>query len=209
MERRALPLLCRLLLCATLCTAYGASAASLLAPILSHHGGSSAVASAASAAVSPSAASSTVNPSGSVVHGRLILKWVAHLRPAKFNGKVVGDRGASGKVKLKVVELTPSLYKLSYDYKIFSLRGGDAPKLGYLDSCFADGILAPATMVNITKPKTRRRRYSFTSHGELQANSESTARKSIESFTQSGAFAVVGREGNKVALCGKLKKKVN
>ncbi|CAI5480521.1 unnamed protein product [Closterium sp. Yama58-4] len=105
-HRPGIPEGARLLLCAALCTVYGASGASLLVPFLPHHGGSSA---GASSTANPSAAFSAANPSGPVVHRRLILKWVAHLHPSKLNGKVVGDKGASGKVKLKVVELTPSL----------------------------------------------------------------------------------------------------
>ncbi|CAI5510519.1 unnamed protein product, partial [Closterium sp. Naga37s-1] len=98
MERRALTLLCLLLLCAAVCTAYGASATSLLAPLVSHQGGSS---TASTATASSTASAAHGRPL--VYKGKTIVKYVAKLRPTVLNGKVVGDAGASGKMMMKAV----------------------------------------------------------------------------------------------------------
>ncbi|CAI5510517.1 unnamed protein product, partial [Closterium sp. Naga37s-1] len=70
---------------ATVCTAYGASATSLSAPLLSHLGDSS-IASADSTA-------SAAQAKPLFYKGKVVVKYVAKLRPTK-----TGDKGARGKV---------------------------------------------------------------------------------------------------------------
>ncbi|CAI6011958.1 unnamed protein product [Closterium sp. NIES-65] len=78
MERRAaLTLICRLLLCATVCTAYGASATSLLPQLLPHLAGSSA-ASAASAA-----SASQARPL--IIKGRTIMKYAVRYSASSYS----------------------------------------------------------------------------------------------------------------------------
>ncbi|CAI5973284.1 unnamed protein product, partial [Closterium sp. NIES-64] len=71
----------------TVFTAYGASATSLIATL--PDGGSSA-ASAASA-------------KPLLYKGKTFIKYVAKMKPTKRNGKIVGDKGASGIASVKVV----------------------------------------------------------------------------------------------------------
>ncbi|CAI5487728.1 unnamed protein product, partial [Closterium sp. Naga37s-1] len=92
MERHALILLCLLLLCATVCTAYGASTTSFLDALLAHQGGSSAASAASTAQAKPL-----------IYKGKRYGKYVAKLRPTKLNGKLVGDAGASGAISVKAV----------------------------------------------------------------------------------------------------------
>ncbi|CAI5461206.1 unnamed protein product [Closterium sp. Yama58-4] len=101
MERRASSLLCRLLLCAAVCTACGALATSLLP--LSHHGGSTAFSPSLPTAASAASASSTASARPLVWKGTTFLKYTVKLRPTMLKGKLVGDAGASGKIVYKGV----------------------------------------------------------------------------------------------------------
>ncbi|CAI5496735.1 unnamed protein product, partial [Closterium sp. Naga37s-1] len=70
--------------------AAGASA-SIFPPFLAHGGVSNPAASAAQAA------------KPMVWKGKTVLKYVAKFRPSTLNGKVIGDKGASGKYVTKIV----------------------------------------------------------------------------------------------------------
>ncbi|CAI5505010.1 unnamed protein product [Closterium sp. Naga37s-1] len=108
MDCHVLSLLCRLLLCATVCTAYGAASATSFAPLLSQDGGSSAA--SAAQATKPL-----------VWKGKTMVKYVAKLSPTKRNGKVVGDAGASGKIVLKAVRYSATSFRVLIDFQFLNV----------------------------------------------------------------------------------------
>ncbi|CAI5506066.1 unnamed protein product [Closterium sp. Naga37s-1] len=67
---------------------------------------------------SASAASTAAQAEPLAVKGKTVEKWVAKLRPAKINGKVVGDKGASGKTVVKVVSVSSAKNYLIITYKL-------------------------------------------------------------------------------------------
>ncbi|CAI5487717.1 unnamed protein product [Closterium sp. Naga37s-1] len=72
----------------TVCTAYGATATSFLSLLPRDN-------------VSSAASDAQAKPT--VWQGRTIVKYVANLHPTKYNGKVVGDAGAFGKMVFMAV----------------------------------------------------------------------------------------------------------
>ncbi|CAI5487734.1 unnamed protein product [Closterium sp. Naga37s-1] len=210
---------------AAVCTAYGASATSLLRrPFVPHPvpGGSHA-ASAASAASAAAAAASTAStasvastafmanaPQAKALgpKGQWILKLVAKLRPTKCNGKVVGDKGASGKIVIAAVKYSASSYTTTTKFLLQNLKGGDKPVYGYVRKCTetpADSRpMADLAFVNITSAAGGQRgRYSWKFESETLQNTELDARLAVY-LAVSSSFAVIGRAGNERALYGQV-----
>ncbi|CAI5973303.1 unnamed protein product, partial [Closterium sp. NIES-64] len=169
----------------TVFTAYGASATSLIATL--PDGGSSA-ASAASA-------------KPLLYKGKTFIKYVAKMKPTKRNGKIVGDKGASGIASVKVVRYSDSSYRITYYLLLKKLKGGGSPWFGFAPNCFAASLDEPAWF-NLTNPKSGRKRYSFMFVDDITAGSEGSARSIVNDIVRS-SYAVAGQEGNDFALCGK------
>ncbi|CAI5461197.1 unnamed protein product [Closterium sp. Yama58-4] len=187
MERRA-SLLCRLLLCVTVCTAYGATATSFLS-LLPRDSGSS--------------AASTAQATPTVWQGKTIMKYVAIMHPTKVNGKVVGDKGASGRMEFKAVRFSATSYRFIYKLRLFNLKGGETPWMDFAPTCFTT-LRYNSEATNITSPKdARRKRYSFIYDFVGHVGTEADARANVWSLVSS-THAIVGRTGMQYALCGKV-----
>ncbi|CAI5486636.1 unnamed protein product [Closterium sp. Naga37s-1] len=65
-----------------------------------------------------------------VSKGKTTMKYVVNLRPTKVNGKIVGDKGASGKVVLKVVRYSATSYYHHYVLQVLNIKSeGKAPRI--------------------------------------------------------------------------------
>ncbi|CAI5961354.1 unnamed protein product [Closterium sp. NIES-65] len=121
MERTP-PLVFVLLLCAAFLTAAAASA-SIFPPFLARHGSASAV-----------SAAQLAKPLKQ--KGKVLEKRAAKLRPTRKNGKVIGDKWASGKMVFKTVMYSASSYAGIYACNIFKIdSGGQTPGSSGVPSC--------------------------------------------------------------------------
>ncbi|CAI5466954.1 unnamed protein product [Closterium sp. Yama58-4] len=164
-----------ILLCAALFTA-AASAASLLAPLLPH-----------------------AKP---LVKGKTVIKYVGNLRPTKVNGKVVGDKGASGKIIMKGIRYASTSYASSLFFQVLNIAsGGEPPSTSFGASCIPNGFEPPMskTWVEVTSSKSaRRKRYSFIVKEFSGAKSLAEVRSAMDEALR------VNHSNNKLVLCGKL-----
>ncbi|CAI5461208.1 unnamed protein product [Closterium sp. Yama58-4] len=125
-------------------------------------------------------------------------EYSVKLRPAKANGKVIGDKGARGKMLYRVMRYSPSSYTTKIKVLLFNLKGGDSPVYGFAGTC--SGV--PATtlaFLNITRPKAKRFSWKFES--EQSVASQSAGKAALDAVV-TDAYGTVGRAGNKLALCG-------
>ncbi|CAI7810195.1 unnamed protein product [Closterium sp. NIES-53] len=192
MERAAYLLI---LLCAAHLTA--AAPASALPPLLPRDGGSSAASAAQARPLR--------------LKGKTVQKYVTKLYPTKLNGKLVGDKGASGKFVIKAVRFSTATYYIVYIVKVFNIKSGGYPSVGTGSSCAATELGAfPFPFKNITSAKSgRRKRYSFAFSGAQGPMMLEEAFGGIVVVLVDGLFVRVGYTGNFQALCGKLKKTVS
>ncbi|CAI5506274.1 unnamed protein product [Closterium sp. Naga37s-1] len=110
------------------------------------------------------------------------MKYVVKMRPTKLNGKVIGDKGASGKEVIKAVRRSASKYYIIYFFKVMNIRsGGAAPNVGSGSSCLGAVVgQQEQTWVNTATNKSgRRKRYSFTSTSEYGPMSEKEVREAL------------------------------
>ncbi|GJP82974.1 hypothetical protein CLOP_g13187, partial [Closterium sp. NIES-67] len=137
------------------------------------------------------------------------------LRPTKRNGKVVGDKGASGSLVLKLVRYSSTSFAEVSRFRILNVKSGSEPLIGTARTCLtATPAAFTSPFVNATSDKgARRKRYSFfydSSAGGMP--SEANGRTDIEHFLGLDAgdrYVVVGHPDNMLALCGKSVRKVN
>ncbi|CAI6011983.1 unnamed protein product [Closterium sp. NIES-65] len=193
-ERAAL--LC-MLLCAALFIAHGASASSFLP----HDAGA--------IAASATAATSTLHPRRQLLKGKIIARFGAVLRPTWHQGKVIGDKGASGRVVVKAVRYSEARYTVFLKIFIFAIKSrGKNPMTTPASTCTSG---TPSYM-NIPEDKwlnitTRRggsnKRYSFKMAATSPTTVESAAIEDARLITGGGKYFLVGHEGKKYALCGK------
>ncbi|CAI5510528.1 unnamed protein product, partial [Closterium sp. Naga37s-1] len=91
---------------AALFTAYGASAASFLP----HDAGV--------------IAASTRHSRRLMLKGKRLVKYVAVLHPTKYDGQVIGDKAASGRVIVKAVRYSSTNYAIFIKVAIFDIKSG-------------------------------------------------------------------------------------
>ncbi|CAI7776820.1 unnamed protein product [Closterium sp. NIES-53] len=192
---RAPPLLF-VLLCAAFFTAAAASA-SVFPPFLARD-------SSASAASAAQVAKPLANKKGKVID-----KYVVKLHPPKENGKVIGDKGASGKCATKSVMYSSTSYAYVSICKVFKIAsGGKKPASSNKPSCTGNGGVQGDTelpWVNITQAG-QNKRYSFKLKMEVRLKTLAEVRAAIASDLASGAYFQIGHDINPFALCGKTMK---
>ncbi|CAI5527041.1 unnamed protein product [Closterium sp. Naga37s-1] len=172
-----------ILLCAALFTV-AASAASAIAPFLPH-----------------------AKP---LVKGKTVIKYMGTLHPTKINGKVVGDKGASGKIVMKGIRYASTSYASSLFFQVLNIAsGGEPPSTSFGASCIPNSFEPPLTKtwVEVTSSKSaRRKRYSFIVKEFSGAKSLAEVRSAMGEAMASGKFIRVNHTNNKLVLCGKLTK---
>ncbi|CAI5521162.1 unnamed protein product, partial [Closterium sp. Naga37s-1] len=186
-----------------------ASAASPLAPIRvesvpPRDGNDSSAASAASAA--------HATPLG-LWKGKTIMKYAAKLFPTKYNGKLVGDKGASGSVVLKALRYSSGAYANIWEIHVLNIpSGGKAPYAKFGKSCTPadDDVGLPTSWVNVTKngKMARRNHYSFAIKLVFGAHTLAEVRRALAATMSGGSFLRAGHSKNDRALCGKITKVV-
>ncbi|CAI5506194.1 unnamed protein product [Closterium sp. Naga37s-1] len=136
------------------------------------------------------------------------------LTPPRSNGKVVGDRGATGRNVLKGVKASASDSYLVLMTRLNNLRsGGAAPCITPLSNCLAGKFKEEYVGVgwkNITRTRGDwPKRYSFASSIIVGPLPQADIRAFILSYTHqsSGTHMVVSHPKNGHALCGKVKKR--
>ncbi|CAI5961293.1 unnamed protein product [Closterium sp. NIES-65] len=130
---RAPPLLV-LLLCLAFFTAAAASASNF-PPLLARDG-------------SASAASAAQDAKPLAKKGKVIDKYVVKLRPPKENGKVIGDKGASGKCATKSVMYSSTSYAYVLICKVFKIAsGGKKPASANMRTCTNNGGVQELVLV--------------------------------------------------------------
>ncbi|CAI7850304.1 unnamed protein product, partial [Closterium sp. NIES-53] len=73
-----------------------------------------------------------------LVKGKVFLRYVARLTPPRSNGKVVGDRGATGKVIMKGIKASASACYLVIKMRVNNIQsGGAAPFISAVTNCLA------------------------------------------------------------------------
>ncbi|CAI5503332.1 unnamed protein product [Closterium sp. Naga37s-1] len=96
------------------------------------------------------------------------LRPLLWLTPTRSNGKVVGDKGATGRVVMKGVDdrASASAFYVVINVHINNIRsGGAGPSFDTVSSCLAGKYEAGSDWKNATTTKGgRRKRYSFTSY---------------------------------------------
>ncbi|CAI5461205.1 unnamed protein product [Closterium sp. Yama58-4] len=170
-----------------------ASTTSFLDALLAHQGGSSAASAASTAQAMPL-----------VYKGKRYGKYKAKLRPTKLNGKVVGDAGASGTISIKAVKYSSTSYSLSIKFLVLNLKAGEQPTFDSVASCSQGSTSSRFTFTNITRPNSRRKRYSFRARVDQAVTSETNMHGAIAQLVS--LHLAIGRAGNNFALCGKAVK---
>ncbi|CAI5469077.1 unnamed protein product [Closterium sp. Yama58-4] len=147
--------------------------------------------------------------------GKIVDKYVAKLRPTKVNGKVIGCKGASGRMVMKITKYSATNYRYSFTTNLIKLQnGGGSPGfVSYAHSCTASNEFADLiSWYNIATDKDgRARRYSFQafslSEGPLADMRRGVAQRlSNGNYFQAGYTTTGGI--TVYALCGKIKKVV-
>ncbi|CAI5985030.1 unnamed protein product, partial [Closterium sp. NIES-64] len=89
---------------------------------------------------SASAASAAQDAKPLANKGKVIDKYVVKLRPPKENGKVIGDKGASGKCATKSVMYSSTSYAYVFICKVFKIAsGGKKPASANMRTCTNNG----------------------------------------------------------------------
>ncbi|GJP62708.1 hypothetical protein CLOP_g19739 [Closterium sp. NIES-67] len=190
------------LLCGTLFTVYGGASAtsSFLAPLLPLDGGAAA-----------SAASSTAQARPLLRKGKTILKYVARFFPTKRNGKVIGDKGASGRFVAKAIRYSEVVYAIIAKILVLNIKsGGETPMFGGSSSCLTD-TSGPEDLnfLNITSDRAgRRKRYSFRYLYKGAGGVDAEVRMLVRAIFGSKKYVAVIHSSNMYALCGKVKRVV-
>ncbi|CAI5988424.1 unnamed protein product [Closterium sp. NIES-64] len=137
-------------------------------------------------------------------------KRAAKLRPTRKNGKVIGDKWASGKMVFKTVMYSASSYAGIYACNIFKIdSGGQTPGSSGVPSCTDSpvGGNSPLPWVNVTSAKAGHNKlYSFKLKLQVPLKTKAEASAFMQQFTEAGEFFRVGHDRNGFALCGKVKK---
>ncbi|CAI5463851.1 unnamed protein product [Closterium sp. Yama58-4] len=187
---RAPPLLV-VLLCAAFFTA--AASASNFPPFLARGG---------------SASAATAGPFAKKQKAKVIDKYVAKLHPPKRDGKLIGDKGASGRCATKAVMYSSTSYAYVSLCKAFKLdSGGKPPASGNMRSCNgSSGVQGDTQLpwVNITQ--SGQKRYSFKLRYIVKVKTLAEVRAGIALDFENGDYQMLGHQNNAYALCGKFEK---
>ncbi|CAI5976556.1 unnamed protein product [Closterium sp. NIES-65] len=86
-----------------------------------------------------------------LVKGKVFLRYVARLTPPRSNGKVVGDRGATGKVIMKGIKASASANYVVLKVRVNNVRsGGAVPSMDTVLNCLAGKFEAGYEGLEIT-----------------------------------------------------------
>ncbi|CAI5469079.1 unnamed protein product [Closterium sp. Yama58-4] len=123
-----------------------------------------------SASSSSSSSSASASEASSLVAKPLarkfktVEKYVAKMRPTVLKGKVIGCKGASGKMVMKVVRYSATNYQYSFTVNLMKLQNGGAlpASVGYATACTGRTNADMISWHNLTTDKQgRAKRYSF------------------------------------------------
>ncbi|GJP40251.1 hypothetical protein CLOM_g24519 [Closterium sp. NIES-68] len=149
-----------------------------------------------------------------VVKGKVFVCYVAKLRPTRSNGKVVGDRGATGKAWVKGVKAVDGSF-LVMKVRVDNIRsGGSLPQVRVHSSCLEGmydkeyGNSDPYQRIAGNRGHLVNR-YSFIAGTKFGPATMAQTQQGIQYYVSllGNDLFVASHQNNNFSLCGKLRKK--